>query len=220
MDKILIKYLGGNMRDNIIKNIIDMELNFFVNVNASEGTGSCQNDLDTFKIMRNSQIQTWSEELLESYQNDLEKAMNEGRNLMTEKYARMMNYTHPEEFNKIKDNFSEIPKHIENKIESIITVYLEWDKETFKKYPLLKERGRKTNSSEDTSQSTSFETYFRGELQTYSEKTIDIYEAYVQEMKKEKSNLVEKQLYNTAVSYGYNSLEELNEKLSKNINKL
>lgn len=69
------------------------------------GPASCQMRPDTFKIMRKSQAATWSDELLASYLEDLKTATREGRNIMTEKYARMMESTFPEEYRSWRHPF-------------------------------------------------------------------------------------------------------------------
>lgn len=73
----------------------------FSHVSNVGGPASCQMRPDTFKIMRKSQAATWSDELLASYLEDLKAATREGRNIMTEKYARMMESTFPEEYRKL-----------------------------------------------------------------------------------------------------------------------
>ena len=50
--------------------------------------------------MRTSQAEAWTEKLLKSYYDDLLQAKSHNRNLMTEKYARMMESTFPEEYKK------------------------------------------------------------------------------------------------------------------------
>ena len=61
-------------------------------------------DWNTFSIMRRSQYMTWNEELLTSYRNDLAEADSNGWNLITEKYARMMESTSPEQYRELKKN--------------------------------------------------------------------------------------------------------------------
>ena len=78
------------MRDELMSEIIKLEWDMFSHVSNVGGPASCQMRPDTFKIMRKSQAATWSDELLASYLEDLKTATREGRNIMTEKYARMM----------------------------------------------------------------------------------------------------------------------------------
>jgi hypothetical protein len=197
-------------------NIIKLEWEMFSNVNNIGGRASCQESPETFRIMRESQAVTWSQELLESYLEDLKTANEEGRNLMTEKYARMMKYTHPDEYENIKNSLPPINENVSKIIEEIVKINLEWDEVLANKYPYLKARGRKTYSYEDTPYGTSIETYLRGELQTYSEKTIEIYYNYVIEQKSKNINLKELNLLNMIKYYGYESLESANDKVKQN----
>ena len=54
----------------------------------------------------------------------------------------------------------------------------------------------------------SSETYLLCELYTYSERTLQLYSDYVEEIKKEKKNLAAMILEATFLAYGYNSIEE------------
>ena len=201
-------------RVEVIDQIIDLEWAMFSNVNNIDGKANCQEDPQGFKVMRASQAETWSDELLQSYYFDLQFAEASGRNLFTEKYGRMMEYTIPEEYEKIKDRFPQTDAETKNKIEKILEIYLIWDKEVQEKYPNVRAKGRKTYSSEDSREATSFETYFRGELQTYSPRTIDIYYEFVLEKLNLGENLGELQLANTAKYFGYQSLDELNKRIA------
>lgn len=83
------------MSSDLIDLVIDKEWKMFDRVQNEGGRASCQNDPATFRIMRASQFMTWPEDLLRSYLADLEHAERAGRNLLTEKYAFMMEYTLP-----------------------------------------------------------------------------------------------------------------------------
>ena len=68
--------------------IIKKEWNFFQQVENEGGRASCQEDPETFFIMRRSQFCAWPEELLNSYEADLTEAAAAGRNPLAEKYLR------------------------------------------------------------------------------------------------------------------------------------
>ena len=89
-------------KDELIDAIVQIEWPMFAGVNNEGGKAACQMDLATFRIMRISQYSAWGEELLESCLADLRAAQNQGRNLMTEKYARMMKTTFPDEYPAIE----------------------------------------------------------------------------------------------------------------------
>ncbi|MBQ7585345.1 MAG: DUF4125 family protein, partial [Desulfovibrionaceae bacterium] len=76
-------------RNACLEAIVDLEWKMFSAVQNVGGRASCQNDPQTFRIMRLSQCATWDDALISSYLDDLKLATLEGRNLMTEKYARM-----------------------------------------------------------------------------------------------------------------------------------
>lgn len=83
-----------------LETIIAIELDMFLSVKAREGDGNkaCQEKPKTFQTMRKITHGVLSEETLKSYLNDLQEAVSQGRNLMTEKYALMENLLpHPEE---------------------------------------------------------------------------------------------------------------------------
>ena len=107
-----------------INKILELEWEMMYNVNNLGGAASCQRDPKTFKIMRSSQAETWNPELLESYYKDLKFAKASERNLITEKYGRMMKTTIPEEYDKIKDLLPAVDEETLEKIEMIIAIYL------------------------------------------------------------------------------------------------
>ena len=82
----------------LVDAVVTAEWEMFSNVQNVGGKASCQMDPKTFRIMRSSQMDNWDDELLGSYLEDLLNARLEGRNLVTEKYARMMESTFPEEY--------------------------------------------------------------------------------------------------------------------------
>ena len=104
------------MRDELMSEIIKLEWDMFSHVSNVGGPASCQMRPDTFKIMRKSQAATWSDELLASYLEDLKAATREGRNIMTEKYARMMESTFPEEYRKLAASLPSVDKETLQKI--------------------------------------------------------------------------------------------------------
>lgn len=65
-------------------------------------------------------------------------------------------------------------------------IYMEWEKEFFERYPIFSSMGRPLYSSEDNDIETSIETYLRGELLSYSEKTLKLYLNYVIDNKEKK----------------------------------
>ena len=83
---------------DLISKIVAAEWQMHQDVPGIGGRADCQEDFRTFEASRSSQALSWSEACLASYLNDLKLAEKESRNLLTEKYARMMKSTSPEEY--------------------------------------------------------------------------------------------------------------------------
>ena len=116
-------------RTSLIERIVDIEWRMFSSVNNAGGKAACQTDSATFRIMRSSQCATWDEDLLASWLADFEAAQAQGRNLMSEKYARMMESTFPEEYALIADRLPPLDPGAARKIEEIVAIHLNWKEE-------------------------------------------------------------------------------------------
>jgi hypothetical protein len=195
------------MKEKLILDIIELEWEMFSNVNNLGGRASCQEDYFTFKIMRSSQAEAWTEELLQSYYHDLVQAKSQDRNLMTEKYARMMESTFPEEYKRISGMLLVVDSRTLDLIEKIIDINLKWKVETADKYPNLSNKGRVIYTKEDSTIFTSFETYLRGELRTYSPDTIQLYYDMTLAYWNRGENIEDTYLLNTVKKYGYVSID-------------
>jgi len=185
----------------------------FQNVKNIGGRASCQENYQTFEIMRHSQAMSWSEETLESYLEDLQDAQKNERNLLTEKYARMMESTSPLEYARIESLLPPLDPEVPEIIDRIVAILIVWEEEVIEKYPYIASRGRPLRSTEDTPYATSIETYLRGELATYSLKTLKLFLKNVSNQKAKNINGSELIHSNTAKRYGYKSLEDANEKI-------
>ncbi len=204
-------------KEEIIAKIIAIEWKMFQDVPNIGGTAPCQDERQTFEIMRVSQAASWSEAALESYLHDLTEAQQQGRNLMTEKYARMMKSTSPLEYVSIEHLVPPVHPEALSLIEKITKIVLDWEEELFRKYPRVLRQGRPIRSSDDTLFVTSLETYLKGELATYSLKTLELYYEHLVKEKSENINGSEITLAVTIRQYGFHSLEEANEKLKAGI---
>lgn len=191
----------------LIEEIVKMEWSMFSTVHNEGGKAACQMDRPTFTIMRTSQHQTWNEALLASYRDDLARAQEAGRNLMTEKYGRMMKSTFPEEYERIAAFFPPVSPETGRQIEEIVAAHVAWKEALNGKYPHLADRSRPTRTKDDQSGLASMETYTRAELETYSPKTIALYHAAIQKRLAEKTSEAEENLLNQVRQYGFNSLE-------------
>ncbi len=186
-------------KERFIEAVVDIEWIQFQQVHNEGGRASCQDDRETFEIMRKSQFLAWTEEVLESYLQDLRDAWKEGWNLLTEKYARMMESTAPEEYERFREI---LPKRSGKRIrmqEELISQEIWWAEDFSRRFPNLGGTGRKIYTSEDTPWDTSQETYLRGEISTYSDRTIALYAAMIREMEERgrKSDGANSRIYGT-----------------------
>ena len=207
------KYARKQLISELVDKIVLLEWQQFDKVENVGGRADCQDDWNTFSIMRKSQYMAWNEELLASYLKDLTDAGEKGWNLITEKYGRMMESTAPLEYEKIKASF---PKRSEERIaiqEEIIKIQVEWMEEFAGKYPKMAGNARSIHTYEDSMYNTSYETYLRGELGTYSEETFLMYGRFIVGLKKQGENLAYIIMNNTAKLYGYKSVEEAESRL-------
>jgi len=97
--------------------------------------------------------------------------------------------------------------------EEIIKVQVGWMEEFASKNPKMAGNARSIHTSEDTPYNTSYETYLRGELGTYSENTFILYGRFITTLFKENRNLAYETMTNTAKMYGYESVEEAESKM-------
>ena len=202
-------------KEKIIEKILEKEWKYFSNLNNIGGRADCQDNKEDFIIMRKSQWETFNEETLLSYLEDL----NSKNNPLFQKYAQMMKYNSPEEYEKIKDILEKASEEKTDLINKIMFIYMEWEKEFFERYPIFSSMGRPLYSSEDDNIETSIETYLRGELLSYSEKTLKLYLNYVIDNKKKNINLAIKNMDNLARMQGFNDsndVEEYYKNFSKN----
>lgn len=196
-------------REQRIFDIAAAEWELFQQVHNTGGRASCQDDPDTFFKMRMSQWMVYSDEVLESYQQDLTDAAAKGRNLIFEKYGYMMETTYPEEYAQIKAYLPTPSEEKKELIEKLAAVHVEWDAWMLAHYPNIRQNGRTMTADEDSvPEGTSSESYLRGELATYSERTLRLLWAQTQEACQKGDNLLRQIIANETAFYGYRSLEE------------
>lgn len=192
----------------IIEQIVEMEWEMFQNVRNTGGRAACQDDFETFDVMRKSQFLTWDLPLLESYWQDLQEGKAQGRNLVMEKYAYMMESTAPKEYEAIATGLPKISEEKQAMVEQIVAIQVGWREEFAEKYPHLSGQARIIHTSEDTLYDISFETYLRGELKTYSMQTLVFYGRRIVAFVQEQKNMTEEIMRYTTAFYGYKTLED------------
>ena len=194
---------------DLVEEVIRREWDQFQRTENEGGRASCQGNWPMFHQMRASQFMTWPEDLLRSYLDDLDEANRVGRNLVTEKYARMMASTAPDEYRERIEPF--IPRLSDERVarqERVIAVQVAWARDFRGRYPKLGAAMRVLTTAEDTPEDTSFETYLRGELGTYSDRTMALYEAMVENLQAAGRNLTEQPVATTVRLGGFADLEE------------
>lgn len=194
---------------DLLETVVRHEWEQFQRTENEGGRASCQGNWPVFHQMRASQFLTWPEPLLDSYAADLDEADRASRNLVTEKYARMMESTAPQEFHERIEPY--IPRLDDERIarqERIIATQVAWARDFRTRYPKLGAAMRVLTTAEDTAQDTSFETYLRGELGTYSERTLALYEGMVADLLGQGRNLTEETILHTVRIGGFTDLAE------------
>ena len=83
-----------------------------------------------------------------------------------------------------------------------------WAEDFRARCPKLGRAMRVLRTAEDTAQSTSFETYLRGELGTYSERTMALYRRFVDDLLRKGRNLTEETIAHTVALAGFADLAE------------
>lgn len=201
-------------KQQIIKEIISREWEMFDKVQNIGGRASCQEDWRTFYIMRYSQHSAFSEEMLESYRGDLLQAGKENRNLITEKYAYMMEFSDPEYYKvNLQPNIPAISREKEVLITAIISRTME-EYEIFSgKYPAFCRAGRP--ALENAGGDVSVRNYTIGELRTYSEETLKLYLRDMLVAAQHGKPMIFTIQETQAGFYGYQSLEQAEDAMSR-----
>ena len=180
----------GKSHDELVREIISIELRMFLTVQTS-GPTTCQEQPETFKLMRRAGFHVLSTETLESYLQDLEEALDENRNLVTLKYARI-----DELIPCLNDNPI---------IGKIVEIEERWFKELEKKYP----------STFRNRADFAAGTYLRSELETYSNRTLELYLKDLTKALYEGINLTAERYTYLFKQIGYNSIDDMEQERKK-----
>lgn len=193
----------------LIESIINLEWNMFQRVKNIGGRAGCQDDHETFAIMRRSQYENWPGEMLRCYYTYAASCEENGRNLLTEKYGRMMEYTDPQYYREyVADHLPYVPEKNCRLINEIVEIMVEWGEELAKQYPKLAGAGRPVTADGDSTGCTSQETYERGELATYPTELLELYAAYLKELRAQGRSLAAMIQETMVRLYGYKTMEE------------
>lgn len=196
--------MRGTEKDPLIAAIIEAEWQMFDKVQNEGGRAACQNDARTFAIMRYSQFAPLPQDVLESYRDDLEQAAQVGRNLLAEKYAYMMEYTDPATFDRtLRDHLPAVSAYKQELCARIANRLIRDEQQFAARYPALHAQGRPTEGAQ--ADDVSVHVYALGELKTYSERTLERYDAWLRAHPEENISV---SVHRVMVQlYGYDSLE-------------
>ncbi len=192
--------------------IAKSEFEAFDKVQNEGGRASCQNNWPTFKVMRMSQYMTWTEDMLLQYLYEFKTNYANGRNMIEEKYARMMESTAPLEYARFAKRLPAVSEAKKAIVEQIVALQVKWMEEFAAQYPNLAEDARAIHTAEDLAYDTSYETYLRGELRTYSDRMLEMYGRYIVAHAQAGKNVACEIMKNTVQFYGYQDLETANAK--------
>ena len=177
-------------REELLRAITDIELRMFLAVEPSIPS-ACQEQPETFKLMRKASFYVLSNETLESYLNDIQEALEENRNLMELKYARIDNLVPCLNNDPI--------------IDKIVEAESRWLKELAERYPLTF-KGRADYAAW---------VYLRSELETYSNKTLGLYFKDVSKAMEDGRNLTEERYAFIFQQTGYDSSDAVESERQK-----
>ena len=177
-------------REELLREITDIELRMFLAVEPSIPS-ACQEQPETFKLMRKASFYVLSNETLESYLKDIQEALDENRNLMELKYARIDNLIPCLNTNPI--------------IDKIVEAEARWLKELAERYPLTF-KGRADYAAG---------VYLRSELETYSNETLESYFKDVSKAMEEERNLTEERYTFIFRQTGYDSIDDVESERKK-----
>lgn len=195
-------------KEELVRRVVEDEWRAFDKVKNEGGRADCQDNWNTFNIMRSSQYMAWDADMLARYAEDFENSMRAGWNPITEKYARMEESTAPEAYARIADSLPAVDERKRQIIEEIVGIQVAWMEEFAAEYPKMAGNARTIHTEDDTEYDTSYETYLRGEITTYSDEMLLMYAQFVIRLHREGRNLAYMIMENTARLYGYASLND------------
>lgn len=204
-------------RNAVIQDIVVREWAMFDRVSNAGGRAGCQDDWETFDIMRRSQFSIWDRGSLEAYQEDLEQAQREGRNLLTEKYGYMMQDTCPEEYKQIADRLPVLSEEKKKLVSELTELQTRWMEAFHRTHPLFGGRGRAVRKAEAAPGNASVETYAMGELSTYSEKTLRCLKTCLETLEKQEEHPETFTMDYMARCYGYQSSDDAEQRLKQSL---
>lgn len=198
-----------------IKEIVIIEWRMLDKVKNIGGRAACQDDFCNFSIARTAELLSWDKQSRTNYYHVLLSADEEGRNLYTEKYAYMMEYSSPSEYKHIKHLLPRVSEEKIALIAEICKIKLKWAEDFAKQYPYIGTQTRPLYSSQDTPNLVSAETFMKGTLKTYSVDLLKSYLTHIKMLDTLGENIIEIVANNTMKKYGFKSLKDAEEKIKQ-----
>ena len=118
---------------------------------------------------------------------------------MRRKYARMQGLLPPVESSPV--------------LEEIVRLKMDWQRAMFRDYPAVMAGARPLTAESTRAQMTSFETYARGEIETYSKRTLGLLHRDLLEIQARGESLSEKVYDYLVRASGHASLAEAEKKI-------
>ena len=197
-------------KERIIERIVELEWPMFREVNG-DTRADCQENYPMFVNMRTSQFSAWNEEALLAYEEDLLAAEKEQHNLLRDKYIHMMASTEPEGYLHFLPELPPVSEEKKELVEKIWQLMLPQTVELRRKYPNVGKLGRPLLASQERNGYASVETYEKGELMTYSEKTLRALLAWIETQAAAGVSVAAQIQEKGILSVGYASMEEAEE---------
>jgi len=177
-------------KTDIIDRILDIELGMILSLPTS-WKNFYREHPERFKFSRSAQFIPWSLEALKSYLNDLEGALHDGVNLIS---IRIDNVHNPKNTNPIVD--------------VIVAHQCLWQREVIRKYPAMMNGKRMAGNIGESPFLASFESYLKGELETYSDRTLSLLHRDILDKHAQGINMAEETYRYLIHELGFDSLSE------------
>jgi len=152
-------------KQDVVEQILAIEVPMFLEVPTAHEP-SCRAHIEDMKLHRRGHFAGWSAAACASYLEDLRRARAAGRNLMTLKYARMDELVPP---------LSSNPR-----IAAVLERFVGWQREVIERYPRIMRGARPLED---------FARYLRAELETYSDRTLELLAADVEACRRAGGNM-------------------------------
>ncbi|MBU5668840.1 DUF4125 family protein [Peptoniphilus sp. MSJ-1] len=169
LNKIYYKFKLKENQFEIIKDIINMEWNFFDKVKGLHGRAICQDSPVNFIINRMAQYLTYDDDICLCIQRDYKKHMSNDFNPVFGKYAKMMQFTDLKKYEEVKDilpKTSPVKQYALKEVSELFSIGLE---DVERKFPKTSQKAR---PRESVNKRISSIAYFISEISFFNLKTI------------------------------------------------